>query len=116
MSLSQDGPPVATPVLEGGGTVHMRWKVAGIRFEGDKLDVRVAFQVRDPAGKLALDQPDYVTASDTFVYHPPSFFLPMSGHVSIPSGMPKGTYTASYRITDNVAKSTLDYPAKFEVR
>ncbi|MBI3679471.1 MAG: RDD family protein [Acidobacteria bacterium] len=116
MSLAQNGPPVAAPVLEGGGTVYMRWKVAGIKFEDDKMDVRVALQVLDSAGKLVLERPDYVTVSDTSVYHPPSFFVPMSGHVSVPSGMTKGTYTAKYQVTDNFARSTLDNTARFEVR
>jgi hypothetical protein len=57
-----------------------------------------------------------VAAAASFVYHPASFFLPITGHLSLPSGADKGLYTAQYEIVDNQAQATIQHTAKFEVR
>lgn len=116
MSLSREGPPVPQPVLEGGGTLYARWKIFGAQFREDRLDLRVGFKVLGPDGKVLLDRPDYVAVADSFVYHPASFFLPITGHLNLPSSAGKGLYTAQYEIVDNQAQATIEHTAKFEVR
>jgi uncharacterized RDD family membrane protein YckC len=116
MSLASEGPPVQQPVVEGGATVYSKWKIFGAQFRGDRVDLRVGFKVLGPDGKLLLDRPDYVTVADSFVYHPPAFFLPITGHLSLPSGADKGVYTAQYEIVDNHAQARIEQAAKFEVR
>jgi uncharacterized RDD family membrane protein YckC len=116
LSLSKEGPPVASPVLEGGGTIYMRWKMFGLQFQGDRLDFRTGLKVLSPSGKVLLEEPNYVAVNDPFVYHPPSFFLPITGHLSVPAGLEKGLYTAKFEMRDGFSNASLEYTARFEVR
>jgi hypothetical protein len=76
----------------------------------------VALRVLDPVGRTVVDEPKYVTVDDTFFYRPPTFCLPMSGHVTLPGEFPKGAYTALYTVTDDIAGSRIEHTAKFELR
>jgi len=116
LSLSREGPPVSQPVLEGGGTLYAQWRIFGAQFRGDRVDLRVGFKVLGPDGKVLLDRPDYVVVADSFVYHPAAFFLPITGHLNLPSSAGKGVYTAQYEIVDNQAQARIEHAAKFEVR
>lgn len=116
LSLSKEGPPVASPVLEGSGTIYMRWKMFGLQFQADRLEFRTGLKVLSPGGKVLLDEPNFASVSDTFVYHPPSFFLPITGHLSVPAGLEKGLYTARFEMRDGFSNASLEYTAKFEVR
>ena len=117
LALSEDGQAIEPPVFEGGGTIHMRWKVFGMQVRDDKVKLRVGLKVFGPGGKAVIDAPDYVTVADSYSYHPPSFFLSMSGHVSVPNGFPKGTYTGRYVVTDHISNVQVEHSAKlFEVR
>ncbi len=116
VAVSEEGPAVSPLVLEGGGRVYLRWKMVGIAFRGDDMDVRVGLKVFGPGGQLLFDKPDFVSERETVAYHPRGFFLPISGRLNIPSGAPKGTYTLRFEATDNVAESKADWSARFQVR
>jgi len=116
MAPAKDGPATSPLVLEGGGTVYMRWKIAGLQFRGDDLDVRVAMKVYGPGGKLLLDQPEYFSRRESVGYHPPGYFLPISGHLNVPSGFDKGTYTAQFEAFDNIAQARTSWSGQFQVR
>jgi uncharacterized RDD family membrane protein YckC len=116
LSLSKDGPPAETPVLEGGGTIYMSWKIFGVDARDGKVNLRVALKVLGPGEKPVVDEPGYVVVDDAFHYRPPTFCLPMSGHVTLPGSFAKGTYTAHYTVTDEIAKSEIQHAAKFELR
>jgi len=116
LSLSEDGPPADPAVIQAGSTIYLVGNLAGMQFREDRMDVRISFQLLDPSGEKVLDRPDFLTVSDTFSYHPPTFFVPISGHVSIPSGASKGTYKEKYTVTDRIANTTVNYELKFEVQ
>ncbi len=116
MAPARDGPAASPMVLEGGGTVYMRWKIAGLGFRGDDVDVRVAMKVYGPGGKLLLDQPEYFSRRESVGYHPPGYFLPISGHLNVPSGFAKGTYTVQFEASDNIAQARTSWSAQFQVR
>ena len=116
LSLSREGPPAETPVLEGGGTVYMKWKIFGMEAQDGKVNLRVALKVLGPRGNPVMDEPKYVVVDESFHYHPPTFCLPMSGHITLPDSLAKGTYTARYTVIDEIAKSEIEHAAKFELR
>lgn len=116
LALSEGGPAADPAIVSPGATVYMSGKVAGIQFRDDRSDARLALQVLGPKGDKLLDQPNFITLNDTFVYHPPTFYVPITGNVSLPSSLEKGTYTEKYILTDNVANTTANYELKFEVR
>ena len=115
-SRSEGGPAEPKPVLQGSGTVHMAFKVAGVQFRDDRPDVNVAMRVLGPGDEVLLERGDLVQIRDPLVYHPPTFFKEITSWVTIPSGVPKGTYTASFVVTDGIAHKTVSHEAKFEVR
>jgi hypothetical protein len=57
-----------------------------------------------------------VVVDEPFYYRPRTFFLPMPGHVTLPGEFPKGTYTALFTVTGEVAKAQIQYTAKLELR
>ncbi|MFB3827950.1 MAG: RDD family protein [Bryobacteraceae bacterium] len=116
MSLSEGGPAVEALVLPGGGTTHMRWKVFGAEAKDGKVNLRVALKVTAPDGKVVLDEPKYVVVDDSFYYRPPAFCLPMSGHVTLPEGFPKGAYTLQFTVNDELAGARIEHAARFELR
>ncbi len=117
LSLTDDGPAVEPPIFKRGGTIYMRWRVLGMRAQDDRVKLRVGLRVLGPGGKTVLDAPEYVTVDDSYAYRPSSFFVAMSGHVSVPAGFPKGTYTGRYLVTDGTANTQVEHTAKlFEVR
>ena len=107
---------VETPILQGGGAVYMRWKIFGVEARDAKVDLRVALKVIGPGGKVVLDEPKYIVVDEAFSYRPPSFCLPMSGHLTLPGSFPTGTYAAQFTVTDDVAKAEIQQTATFELR
>jgi hypothetical protein len=116
LSLSPEGPPVETPALPGGGTVYMKWKIFGAEAKDGKVNLRVALKVLGPDSSVVVDEPKYVVVEEAFYYRPPTFCLPMSGHVTLPGSFAKGTYTARYTVTDEFAKREIEREVKFELR
>lgn len=115
-SLARDGAPENPPVLTGGGTVYLRWKLAGLEFRGDAADVRVSLEVAGPEGKVVLQEPEYVVVREEFVYHPAGFSLPMSGHITLPGSFPKGTYTAKLEAVDRIGGASAKVASTIELR
>ena len=103
LSLEEGGAAADSPVLEGGGTVYMSCKLFGMELRDDVADIQMEFQVTGPGGDILLDEPEFFHDRDTYVYHPPSFYLPITGHLTIPAAMPPGTYTLRYTARDNLA-------------
>jgi hypothetical protein len=95
----------------------MRWKVLGVAARDERINVRIALRVVAPDGKTAFDEPNYAVVDDTLFYRPPTLFLPISGHLTLPSGAPKGVYTGHFEVSDNVAGVRIEHTAKLcEVR
>ena len=115
LSLSEDGPGVIVPQLEDGGTLYMKCSVFGLRFRGDEAELRMGLRVTGPGGKVVFEEPNFEHIQDSWVYHPPTFYIPISGDLNIPSGFEKGVYTAVYTFTDLVADRTVTTEAKFTV-
>ncbi len=116
LSLSREGPPESTPVLEGGGTLYMKCKVFGLQFQGDRVSAKMALKVIAPDGSVLLDKPDFVDLSASLYYHPAAFWMPVTGHLTIPSSLEKGTYTEQYTVVDNISNQTVTQEAKFELK
>lgn len=116
LAASEGGAPLSPAVVPPGNTVHMLGKVAGLQFREDAIDFQLAFQVFGPDGEKLFDRPDFLTFSDTFSYRPKTFFVPISGHLNLPSDLPKGQYTERYTLTDKIGGTSRSYELKFEVR
>ncbi len=116
MSRSKGGPPATPPTFRGGQTVYVSAKVAGMKFNADRLDVRIACQLVGPDSQVLLDKPDCIDIKQSVPYHPPTFFATVSQQFSLPADVPKGTHTIKYMLTDNIGNVTESYQATFEVR
>jgi uncharacterized RDD family membrane protein YckC len=115
-SSSKDGPAEDPMIVKAGGTVNMSGRIAGIQFQQDRPNTLVALHVIGPKGNVLLNEPKYIELTDERPYHPPVFFVPIAGWVSLPSGASAGVYTVRYTIADHVATKTITHEAKFEVR
>jgi uncharacterized RDD family membrane protein YckC len=113
---SEDGPEQDPMIVAPGGTVHMSAQLAGMQFQQDKPDVRVALLVTGPGGKAIVDAPNYLAVNDEQSYHPPTFFARMSGWVRLPPTAAQGSYTVRYTVRDNLAAKAAVHEAKFQVR
>jgi uncharacterized RDD family membrane protein YckC len=115
-SSSEGGPPLDPAVVSAGNTIYVEGKLAGVQFRGERIDVGIAFQVLDPQGRTVMDKPDFLSLLDSFVYHPPTFYVPITAHLSLPEGAPKGSYREKYVVTDRIAGATRTYELAFELK
>lgn len=115
-SMSEEGPPLARPVVEAGKRIYMIFNVAGVSFRGDEPDAVVGMQVKDPEGEIVLDQPAIASIGDTVIYHPPTFFAKITSWLDLPPDIPKGTYRTRFVVTDRIAGKVVAQEAEFEVR
>jgi uncharacterized RDD family membrane protein YckC len=100
LAQPEGGPAVPVAELQGGGAFYMRCKVFGMRFNGDQAEVRMAVRLVGPDGKIVYEKPDYGSISDTWVYHPATFHVPVSGDVRLPGNSEKGSHKVVYTFTD----------------
>jgi hypothetical protein len=107
LSHSKDGKPGDPVIIEGSGTIYMRCKVFGIELKDDASDLQMAFRVTGPQGNVLLNEPDFFRDQDTYEYHPPGFYLPITSHLSIPREADKGIYTLEYIMKDNFGNSEI---------
>jgi len=115
LALSREGPAVDVPKLQGSGTLYMRCSISGLRFRGDETDVQMGLKVLAPSGKVLFDKPDYEQISGPWFYHPPTFHVPITGHLSVPSGLEHGGYKAVYTFSDKIAGRTVVVEGRFTV-
>lgn len=115
-SDSKGGPALAPAAYRAGRTVYWAFDVAGMQFSADSVDVKIAFELVGPDGKTVVDQPDWLHISNSFSYHPATFFVPVNGRIAIPGDTDAGSYKARFRLTDQVANSTTEYEGGFEVQ
>lgn len=115
-SLSEDGPPVAQPVIQPGGTIYSLCKAFGIQFRDDRPDVNISIKVLGPKGEVVVENPNLLSINKPCVYRPPTFFERISAWVTLPSEAPPGRYTWKYTMTDRIANAKVDYEANFEVK
>ena len=115
-SLSESGPTVDPAVISPGDTLYVQGKLAGMQFRGDQADVGIAFQVLDPEGSKVVDKPDFLELKDSFVYHPPTFYVPITAHLSLPPGATKGSYRERYVVRDRIGGATRTYELTFKLQ
>ncbi len=114
-SASEGGPTLDPAVIAPGDRIFVEGQLAGVQFRGDQVDVGIALRVLDPSGGTVLDKPDFLTLRSSYVYHPPTFYVPIKAHLRLPFGTPKGTYREEYLVTDRIAGATRSYHLVFEV-
>ncbi len=116
LSLSEDGPPLEPAAISSGSTLYLGGKLAGMQFRGDEVDVAIAFQVLDPSGNAVVDKPDFLQIKDSYPYHPPGFYLPITAHLSLPASAQKGSYREKYVVTDRVGGASRTYEMAFRLQ
>ncbi len=115
-SLSEDGPPVAQPVIQPGGTIYSLCKVFGIRFRDHRPNLNISLKVIGPKGEVVAENPNLISINEQRFYRPATFFERISAWVRLPPKASKGRYTWKYTMTDKIANTRVDYEANFEVK
>jgi len=113
---SEDGPPVSPAVFLAEQPVHYTFGIFGIGFQEDRASLHVAYRLIGPSGEVVIDRPDWQSVDDTFVYHPSTFYLPLTARVSLEPGVPRGRYTQRHIIEDRITGAKIEYKSAFEIR
>ena len=115
-SSTEGGATLEPAVVSAGATLHVSGKLAGMQFREDRIDVGIAFQALDPQGRTIMDKPDFLSVQDSFVYHPPTFYVPIKAHLTLPADAPKGRYRERYVVTDRTGGTTRSYELAFDLK
>jgi uncharacterized RDD family membrane protein YckC len=113
---SEDGPPVNPPVFLAEQPVHYTFGIFGIGFQEDRANLHIAYKLIGPSGDVLIDRPDWQSVNEAFIYHPATFFLPLTARVSLEPGVPRGRYTQRHTIEDRVTGAKIEYKSAFEIR
>ncbi len=113
-SASEGGPALEPAVVSPGGTIYVAGNLAGMQLRDSRIDVGIAFQVLDPQGRTVMDKPDFLSIQDRLVYFPPTFYVPITAHLSLPADAQKGRYREKYVVTDRIGGVTRSYELAFE--
>lgn len=115
-SLSENGPPVTNPAIRAGERIYSQCLIAGMRFREDRPDIVIGLKIIGPKGETIIENAELIKISDSFFYHPATFFERITAHASLPSNAPRGRYTWKYTMTDRIANAKVDYESNFEVK
>ena len=113
-SLFDGGSPVINPVIQVGERIYSQCIIAGMQFREDRPDVVIGLKIIGPKGETIIENPELIKISDSYFYHPITFFERISAHASLPSNAPRGRYTWKYTMTDRIANAKVDYKGNFE--
>jgi uncharacterized RDD family membrane protein YckC len=116
LSRSENGPAESNPGFESGAIVYSSCKVFGLQTQNHRTSARMSLKVLGPDGQVVLDNPDFLDLSEPAYYRPATFWVPVFGQITIPSGMNKGIYTEQYTVIDNVSNQTVIQEVKYEAR
>ncbi len=115
-SAAEGGPALDPAVVAAGSPIYVSGKLAGMQFREDRVDVGIAFQTLDAQGRVVMDKPDFLSIQESFGYHPPTFFVPITAHLTLPLDAPKGRYREKYAVTDRVGGVTRSYELAFDLK
>jgi uncharacterized RDD family membrane protein YckC len=113
---AEGGPPVSPPVFLAEQPVHYSFNIFGIGFREDKASLHIAYRLIGPSGEAVVDRPDWQSVEEAFIYHPPTFYLPLTARVSLEPGVPRGRYTQRHIIEDRITGTKIEYKSAFEIR
>jgi uncharacterized RDD family membrane protein YckC len=116
LSASENGPSDPALVISPGATVYMRCSVFGLRVQNNAISGMMGLKVIGPTGELLLDKPDYFNMTNHVAYHPPVFWIPITGHLSTPTGMPPGHYIEQFSVIDYLSQQTAVQQIGFDIR
>ena len=116
LSLSPETAKTTQPLLIGAGKVQMRCSILGLTFKHGRVNATLALRLIGPDGSVVLNRPDYLKLDEKAFYHPPTFKIPVTGHVSIPEGFRRGVYVEEYVVVDHNSGRRAMSTASFEVR
>ncbi len=113
---SKQGEPISPPEYHAGESVYYSFRLLGMQFRDDRVNLHIAYKLAGPDGSILLNKPDWESLNDVFAYHPANFFLVVNGYLDLPPETKPGTYTLQYQIADNNGNSSFAYEKTFEVK
>jgi uncharacterized RDD family membrane protein YckC len=113
---SEEGVPVEPAVFLAEQPVYYTFGIFGIGFREDRASLHISYKLIGPSGKVLIDRPDWQSVDNTFFYHPPTFYLPLTARVSLEAGVPRGRYNQEHTIEDRITGAKIEYKSAFEIR
>lgn len=115
-STAVGGSPVRPPVFDFGKAFFYRFEIAGLKFRGNTVDLRLGFKLQAPDGTVVADEPALVEGPQNFAWHPDYFTVPFTGNLELPPGAPDGKYLLTWTLTDKLAGKSVTHSAAVEVK
>jgi uncharacterized RDD family membrane protein YckC len=113
---AKQGEPISPAEYHAGESVYYSFRVLGMQFRDDRLNLHIAYKVVGPDGSVLLNKPDWENLNDVFAYHPANFFVVVNGYLDLPADSKPGNYTLQYQISDNNGNSSLTHESGFAVK
>ncbi len=115
LSTTEGGPALSQPVFHAGETLYFTGRAFGVRFRDSVPDFHVDVLLLGPSGSTILGKTDWGQLTAAVNYRPPTFFVPLSGTVTLPGNVGPGAYVIRVGLRDLVAQTSLNADAPFEV-
>ncbi len=115
LSTTEGGQLVSQPVLHAGETVYFSGRAFGVQFRDAVPDFHIDVLLLGPSGSTILGKTDWGWLNAASNYHPPTFFLPIAGTVTLPANAAPGAYVVRVVLRDLVAQTSLNADAPFAV-
>jgi uncharacterized RDD family membrane protein YckC len=112
----KQGEPISPVAYHAGESVYYSFRLLGMQFRDDRLNLHIAYKLVGPDGSVLLNKPDWENLNDAFAYHPANFFLVVNGYLDLPADIKPGSYILQYQIADNNGNSSLLHESSFEVK
>jgi len=110
-----DAVPLDPAIYRPGETLWARFEIAGYKLgENNAFDVEYGLAVYGPSGKLLYEQPVAAREHDASFY--PKRWLVGGFSLSISASQPPGEYWVTVRVRDQLAKTSTEQSASFQVK
>lgn len=116
LSSTEGGQLLSQPVFHAGETVYFTGRAFGVQFRDAVPDFHIDVLLLGPSGSTILGKTDWGGLNAASNYHPPTFFLPIAGTVTLPANVAPGSYVVRVVLRDLVAQTSLNADAPFAVR
>ena len=107
--------PAGMATLRAAERLYMAMNIFAPDFKDNKCDLQIDYKLLAPDGAVLMEKPGWLKIADEFYYHPPVFYLPVSGEFTLPADAAAGTYTQQYKIVDNISGRSVEHAIQFQV-
>ena len=116
LSTSADSFGDLALVVQAPAHVYMRAEIYGLPIHSGREDAQISAMLQDAGGNVIWQEANFLHLKESYSYHPPTFGTVVAGSLMLQPGIPKGMYTETYVVKDNISGQSATRNVAFEVR